>query len=242
MNLYFRQRTTIALLTSALLSTGCATVLLYADYKPKSYNSTVQIIIEDEIIAMGEAVKHGHSENKENKKIVFIGRQYTYLIDNAEEFRSIVKEIPAEKLQITHPTLQFELQNENEFQGFISLGYVDALEDIPAHQLQRLKDLEFKLPGFTPAHQKQYLTYNVMFKGTVHEPLPEQAIQHRFSKPYPFKMVKNNKTTTINTGNILKTRLLTPLAVSFDVITSPIWGGLLLICSLNSKSCKPNFQ
>lgn len=229
---------TTLLLSSTFAFTGCASLSLYERYNPTDSKTIEKQLGSDEMIAIGQSIK---SENPHlNDGVVFIGKQYTYLVtDGAEPFLALIQEFPANKLVLeSEVPIKFNFIDKVNFQNSITFSYADPVEKIPDPLLQRLKQLGFKTwkTNINAAGQSEtYLHNQFNYRGQLYRPLNAAQVQHQFSKAYPITLLQKQTKESVNVGNIASSIILAPLALSFDIITSPIWGSFVIACQ--SKNC-----
>ena len=174
--------------------------------------------------------------------MVLIGQKYTYLItEGGEPFYNLLKEFPANKLVLVSDTpISLKFSNATQFQDHITFNYADPVEKLTPQQITRLKQLEFELQRSITVgngHTETYLQVTYFYQGQLYKPTETNQIRHRFSKPYPISLIQEKTSTHINAGNIGKTIILTPLALTFDIVTAPITGAFALIYMAGRLPC-----
>lgn len=233
MNIRLTSLGSALILGTTLSLSGCASLSLYESFDPTDQRTVEKTLGHDEMLAIGQSVK-SESEHL-NDGVVFVGKKYTYLVtDGAEPFLALVKEFPANKLVLeSNIPIKFDFSDSTNFNNTIIFSYADPVEKIPAAQLQRLKQLGFtpwrKVPNAAGQHDT-YLRNVFQYRGQLYKPVDATQIAHRFSKAYPIILIQEQEKNNVNVVNIGKTIILAPLAVSFDIITSPIWGSFLFAC------------
>lgn len=174
--------------------------------------------------------------------MVFIGQKYTYLItEGSEPFYALLKEFPADKLILASDNpISLEFYNATQFQDMIKFNYADPVENLTPQQISRLKQLGFrswKAERLANGKIVTYMQASYYYRGELYQSVETNQIHHRFSKPYPLALIQVTTSTHINAGNIGKTIILTPLALTFDIITAPLFGAFILSCSFRDTAC-----
>ena len=216
---------------------GCATVSVIDKFSPTSTQYQKKVLGQDAMLAIGQSVHDG-----KNQGMVLIGQKYTYLItEGGEPFYNLLKEFPANKLVLVSDTpISLEFSNATQFQDHITFNYADPVEKLTPQQITRLKQLGFELQrsiAVGNGHTETYLQVTYFYQGQLYKPTETNQIRHRFSKPYPISLIQEKTSTHINAGNIGKTIILTPLALTFDIVTAPITGAFALIYMAGRLPC-----
>ncbi len=225
------------LLTSTLGLSSCATTALFEDFNPTEQETYKKVLGQDTMLAIGQSVNHGKKQG-----LVFIGQKYTYLItQGGEPFYALLREFPANKLVLVSDIpISLEFSNATQFQDKITFNYADPVEKLTPQQVIRLKQLGFedwKTLTNNKGQTETYLQVTYAYQGQLYKPSETAQIHHRFSKPYPLSLIQEKSSTHINAGNIGKTIILTPLALTFDVVTAPITGTFALVCMAGRLPC-----
>ena len=220
-----------------LVLSGCATVSVIDKFNPTSTQYQKKVLRQDAMLAIGQSVHDG-----KNQGMVFIGQKYTYLItEGGEPFYALLKEFPANKLVLASDSpISLEFSNATQFKDTIIFNYADPVEKLTPQQVTRLKQLGFrdwKSEELADGTRVSYLRAIYDYQGELYQPTEATQIQHRFSKPYPISLIQEKTSTHINAGNIGKTIILTPLALTFDIVTAPITGAFALIYMAGRLPC-----
>lgn len=223
MNKILKRTLVCSLLTCSIGLSGCASIWLADDFNPTSRITHTKTLAQDTMIAIGQSVNDG-----QNSGLVFAGQKYTYLInEGGESFHTLLKVVPAEKLILQSPSpLQLEFTDKSNFKGNVRFRYIDPVSQISKEKLAELQALGFEIKDY-PIEKHLYRSFD--YKGQLFESTTPNKLQHQFSKPYPIILTQEIDKTKANVGNIGKTIILTPVALTFDIITSPVWGTLFLI-------------
>ena len=214
----------IFLITSIHL-TACASLSLeykYPTYEQK-FNSTV--LQEDNIIGLGET----KSKNEQSPHVLLIGEKFNYLLtEGGHDLLNITQKLPKqERIVLNKLPLELDIYNDNVF-----YGHIHFYHPVPVNQLSKAKKQELLTLGFLEESlsvksgvKDVFLTKNIAIKGSVYEGT-QQANQLSWADSLPIILQEQRLTNQENKKNILKKKLLSPLALGFDIITLPIQFGV----------------
>ncbi|MEN8941069.1 hypothetical protein [Acinetobacter baumannii] len=214
----------IFLVTSTFL-TGCASLTLESKYPTNDYKTDYTILQKDIIIGLGET----RSNDEQSSQTLLIGEQYNYLLkEGGHDLLNIMQKLPEQDRVISNKLpLQLEVYNDNVFYGQIQFYH-----PVPINQLSSKKQQELMALGFTEESlsidgkgKDLFLSKNIPIEGSIYEGSHHtDPLQLRGT--IPIILQERNLTIQENKSNILKKKLLSPLALVFDIITFPIQFGV----------------
>ncbi|WP_179998872.1 hypothetical protein [Acinetobacter sp. YH12239] len=179
---------------------------------------------EDKMIAIAQ-IKTIDSE----QGLLFLGENYSYLItEGGEQLLQLIQNFPAdERLLHNKPPIVFHIaQNTPSFSGELTFIHPSPTYTMEYNNLKKIQAKGFNETIVTKIGKSNRMAYPAMkikFKGKIYQPTSSENIQHKLSKPYPISLEKTyivqRKDSAART---LAAVILTPLALTFDIITLPI--------------------
>lgn len=212
------------LVTSTFL-TACASLTLESKYPTNEYKTDYTILQKDIIIGLGET----RSNDAQSSQTLLIGEQYNYLLkEGGYDLLNIMQKLPEQDRVISNKLpLQLEVYNDNVFYGQIQFYH-----PVPINQLSSKKQQELMALGFTEEslsidgkEKDLFLSKNIPIEGSIYESSHHTG-PLQLTGTIPIILQERNLTIQENKSNVLKKKLLSPLALVFDIITFPIQFGV----------------
>lgn len=211
----------IIFLTTFIHLTACASLSLeykYPTYEQKLDNRVLQ---EDNIIGLGET----KSKNEQSSQVLLIGEKFNYLLlEGGHDLLNITQKLPQQdRTMLNKLPLELNVYDDNVF-----YGHIHFYHPVPVNQLSHTKKQELLTLGFMEESlpvkgevKEVFLSKNIALKGSIYKGT-HQANQLSLAGSIPIILQEQNLTTQENKSNVLKKKLLSPLALGLDIITLPI--------------------
>lgn len=211
-------------LIPVLVLPACASLSLENKYPSYEYRTDYKILQEDRIIGLGKI----KAEDKQASSTLLIGENYNYLLsDGGDDVLKIMQNLPVQERAIRNTLpLELDVYNDNVFYGHIHFYHPVPMSQLSAAKKQQLRALGFmEEPVSDQSGVKEiFLARNIAIKGTVYQAKPQQD-NLSLTSSVPIVLREARLTTQENKANVMKKRVLMPVALAFDIVSLPIqWG------------------
>lgn len=205
--------------------TACASLSLESKYPSSEQKFESTILQEDNIVGLGET----KSKNEQSSQVILIGEKFNYLlIEGGNELLKIMQKLPnQERVLLNKLPLELDIYNDNVFYGHMYFYY-----PVPVSQLSNTKKQELLALGFLEEslqvknqEKEIYLSRNIGIQGSIYEGTRQKS-QLSLVGSIPIVVQELRLTMQENKSNVLKKKLLSPLALGLDIITLPIQFGV----------------
>lgn len=218
-----------AVLASAMALSGCATSSVMDSHKSVSSKVTKQVLVEDQVIALGKPAQP--LANMPVNSVVIVGEKNSYVLSQGgTEMVTLLSGLDPKYVQVDKAMEFYSANNDGYFSGNVELSYA-RLKD----EFQR-NDYQFFLQnnGKDCTSQNdlrinaQRFCFNIPIKGGTYPQAKNydiiRAQLRPLSKPYPVSVYTNTTETTVSRGgyNPVEKLVLLPFALAFDVVTLPL--------------------
>ncbi|WP_147395674.1 YidX family protein [Acinetobacter cumulans] len=178
----------------------------------------------DKMLAIGQVQGSGNEQG-----MLFLGENYSYLItQGGEQLLKLIQQVPPEQ-RILHnqlPIIFHVNQKDNTFEGELQFRYPTPSYLIEYEQLKKIEALGFNdllVAKIGKTKRAAYQVAKIKFKGKIYQSVKPNQIQYQLSQAYPISLqrsqIKQRKESGLHT---LTGLILTPLAITFDIVTFPI--------------------
>ncbi|WP_368575334.1 hypothetical protein [Acinetobacter baumannii] len=212
------------LVTSTFL-TACASLTLESKYPTNEYKTDYTILQKDIIIGLGET----RSNDAQSSQTLLIGEQYNYLLkEGGDDLLNIMQKLPEQDRVISNKLpLQLEVYNDNVFYGQIQFYHPVSINQLSSKKQQELMALGFTEESLSIDGKGKglFLSKNIPIEGSIYESSHHTG-PLQLTGTIPIILQERNLTIQENKSNVLKKKLLSPLALVFDIITFPIQFGV----------------
>lgn len=166
------------------------------------------VVLKDKIISVGEVKSTG--------ELIFAGEQKSYLITNGQDKLKSLLKLNGEKLSINRDVaIDFELK-DTKFSGYFSARY----------QTNELSELEYnvltnELKASNPYKGMYYISVNI--SGDIYAKLDDNPLpKTELSKAREIRLITSKEVKSIRGQSILDKVFMLPIAITADIITSPL--------------------
>lgn len=241
------------MLFSPLLLTACATNALFGNSETEITTKT-KIALQDQIIAIGRTSQP--IQGYENA-LVLAGQTHSFFVqpnidsnNSADLFQKIFSHIDLKSLYLApaldndamtqintqqHNSILLKvdekLKNNRSVPYITSLYFIKKTQLLTAKETSTLKDLGFKYQTELTDYPKQ--TFCIR---TIHTQITlASKVQNLNQLQYKLKQpidIQYQVTTTSRNYSRQAFKIFTPLTVAFDIVTSPIQGGIFILASM----------
>lgn len=209
---------------------GCATSLLMQAPVTSTHYEKVKIT-EDTLRAVGYPIDNG----SEQKQLVVIGDNYTYLISRGvEKIEYMINDLDPKKLTMNNQmhVTRFKSKNGSDyFSGYLNFTYNSSDGTYNTIEAKILDKICNKRTGPKTPFRDEHTNYLCQVDVTVniYSSMDKELIEKRYlTRGRQFSMVTTEHSSSmINPSNLVNKLLLFPVTVAFDVVTSPVQAVLL---------------
>ena len=219
-----------ALVCSAWLLNACATHELFSKNHSRYYTLTEtkkQILMTDEVIAFGKSAQS--VQGLSDDALVIAGKKNSYVLtQGGGQLLTLLSRLNPKYIKVENGLQLFSPTNNGEFSSTLRLEYRRLISDLSKN------DMDFLLQNHAKSCQNfddQLLTaksfcFDISLAGRVYPAATNVGSLKAFSKSYPIEIYTNVQ-QEVQVGHqasgkdAVKTLVLFPFAVAFDVITLP---------------------
>lgn len=206
--------------------TACASLSLESKYPTYEHKTDYKVLQEDIINGLGQT----KTENGQSSQILLVGEKYNYVLtEGGSNLLNIMQKLPEQdRLILNKLPLELDVYNDNIFYGhihFYNPVSVNQLTPIKKQELLTLGFMEESLSINSEAKQV-FLTKNIAIKGKIYEGT-KHTDQLSLKGSIPIILREPHLIMQENKSNVLKKKLLSPLALGLDIITLPIQFGAI---------------
>ncbi|EPF70970.1 hypothetical protein [Acinetobacter rudis] len=243
-------KTKLKLTALALSSVGlasCTTVMLKESIESSKSRNKAKTVLQDQLIAVGMAkTPITHYENA----VVLAGKQFSYLItptqglkQSPQLFQQILTQVDLRYAQISQntvtvkdlttatekpsvQTLEFKMnststESQQDIAGKLYINFTKPLDLLKAGEQKQLEGLQFKCdaPINGLLNCRRNIEVNIRLASAINS---TKNLQHTLNNPVFIKVVEEKEGRALSKATNTGKYALYPLAVTVDIVTSPI--------------------